>query len=74
MATVVQANASMETLAAPSTTNAPKAMDMHHANEGSDFRHRATITSLFVLFFSLWYIFSPYLPQTLKQYFWAIVH
>ena len=70
MATIVQDSASMETLTAP----APVEKVAHDIQPVSDHRPRTSVVMAFLLFLGLWYAFSPYLPQTVRQYFQAIVH
>lgn len=36
--------------------------------------HRAVTAVGFLAFLGLWYAFSPYLPQAVKQFLWAVQH
>jgi hypothetical protein len=36
--------------------------------------HRTATAVGFLAFLGLWYAFSPYLPQAVKQFLWAVQH
>ena len=68
MATPVQELASM-----PSTATART-----HSGANMDLtstpKHRSVIALGFLIFLGLWYAFSPFLPQAVKQFLWAVLH
>jgi len=68
MATPMQGLASMPTVTLPETSSS---MQQHISTPAR--KHKTEITLAFLAFLAMWYAFSPFLPETLKQFLWAIL-